>query len=215
MSDIACARSCLRPTKKIHRRRQMECCSAAKCGDRNQSPNLRPSPVSSIPSSVLPPRRVCLACSPSPANVLFFLRLGVSCAMQSKIKISTAQSDSSSGPARAPKEPTSVIKHSPSESIVSVSRPPRSRILAQFIPLNMSSAPMSVLTPKDLRSGSAGAGGPFFCGGDACCKAGFDAAPFPCTGLLSLPSGNEPAMKELCRLFLPNQLPLFLRLKLG
>lgn len=80
MSDIACARSCLRQTKKIHRRRQMECCSAAKCGDRNRSSNLGASPVSSMPY-------VSVLLSPSSTNSLFFLRLGVSCAMQSKTNI--------------------------------------------------------------------------------------------------------------------------------
>lgn len=75
----------------------------------------------------------------------------------------------------------------------------------------MSSAPKSELTPKDLRSGNAGGGGPFFAGGTA-----EYLLPFAWyVDVLSLPSGSEPIMKELCLLLFPNQLPLFFLDRLG
>lgn len=75
--------------------------------------------------------------------------------------------------------------------------------------LNMSSAPRLrdlSSTPNDLSSGSAGGGGPLGLGG--CEKA----CPFEDGMGLSLPSGTVPTAKFF---FLPNQLPLFLRDRLG
>jgi len=69
----------------------------------------------------------------------------------------------------------------------------------------------SSLTPKALRLGSAGGGGPFFCGGDE----GVVLVPFDWNATFSLPSGTEPITNVLFLLPLPNQLPLFFRDKLG
>lgn len=79
--------------------------------------------------------------------------------------------------------------------------------------LNMSSAPrlvVSSLTPKDLSSGSAGGGGPFF----SCRGAGFEiACPFTFGVWFSFPSGTDPIANVLFLLL--NQLPLFFLLRLG
>lgn len=79
--------------------------------------------------------------------------------------------------------------------------------------LNMSSAPqlsVSAPTPSVLSSGSAGGGGPF---GFADCTAGCETVrPFEYGAEMPFPSGTDPAAKLF---FLPNQLPLFLRDRLG
>ena len=67
---------------------------------------------------------------------------------------------------------------------------------------------VSALTPKDLSSGRAGGGGPFFLGG---CSAGCDTVRALAAGLVdSTPSGTVPTV-----FFLPNQLLLFLRVNVG
>jgi hypothetical protein len=76
--------------------------------------------------------------------------------------------------------------------------------------LNMSSPPRlsaSSLTPKDLSSGKAGGGGPFFLAGCAGCET----VRVLVVGLaFSVPSGTDPNV-----FFFPNQLLLFLLVKVG
>lgn len=117
------------------------------------------------------------------------------------------------------------LKLGPSESIINVRSIHRSAVCAYFMFLNMSSAPSeyaSSLNPNDLSSGSAGGGGPCFfcvcvCGCVCGCSWGGGAAfagacPLVWREWFSLASGSDP-IKVL--FLLPNQLLLFLRVRLG
>jgi hypothetical protein len=124
-------------------------------------------------------------CMPRPLSSTAILPspTGVSCAYASKMKYpQSVKLPTVSSVYTKEVKKKSLIKPGSSESIVKRPFPRQSRTLPcthfYFMFLNMSCAPklsVSSLTPKDLSSGRAGGGGPFFAGGAGC-----GAVPFVC-----------------------------------
>lgn len=88
-----------------------------------------------------------------------------------------------------------------------------------FMFLKMSSAlnlTDSSFTPSVFISGRVGGGGPFGFGGGADWRRGWETVRVLCVGLaFSTPSGTDPTAPAVKFFFLPNQLPLFLLVRLG